>query len=95
VIDAERLPAPSTTTLARISIDDDFGSSNNQGNSSSSGDFLCYEDRSLSSLDFNDDGVITLDELDELAGDPDVDDVIEMLEDDGYDGIEYQNCETI
>jgi hypothetical protein len=24
-----------------------------------------------------------------------VDDVIEMLEDDGYDGIEYQNCGTI
>jgi hypothetical protein len=71
--------------------DDDFGSSNNQG-SRSSGDFLCYEDRSLRSLDFDDDGVITLDELDVLAGDPDVDDVIEMLEDDGYDGIEYENC---
>lgn len=78
----------------RENLDDDFGSSNNQG-SRSSGDFLCYEDRSLRSLDFDDDGVITLDELDEFAGDPDVDDVIEMLEDDGYDGIEYQNCGTI
>jgi len=76
----------------RDDLDDDFGSSNNQGNSSSSGDLFCYEDRSLRGLDFNDDGVITLDELDVLAGDPDVDDVIEMLEDDGYDGIEYENC---
>jgi hypothetical protein len=94
VIDAEAAPRSFDDFTRENLDDDDFGSSNNQGNRSS-GDFLCYEDRSLSSLDFNDDGVITLDELDELAGDPDVDDVIDMLEDDGYDGIEYQNCETI
>jgi hypothetical protein len=40
----------------------------------------------------DDDGIITIDELYVFAGDPNVDDVIEMLEDDGYDGIEYENC---
>ncbi len=43
-------------------------------------------------FDLDDDGVITVDELEEFAGDPAVDDVIDMLEDDGYDGIEYENC---
>jgi hypothetical protein len=70
---------------------DDFDASNDRG-SRSSGFTLCYEDRSLRSLDLDDDGIITIDELDVFAGDPDVDDVIEMLEDDGYDGIEYENC---
>jgi hypothetical protein len=91
-IDAEAVPR-SFNDFTRVNLDDEeLGSSNNQGSNSSSGDVLCYEDRNLRSLDFDDDGVITVDELEEFAGDPAVDDVIDLLEDDGYDGIEYENC---
>jgi hypothetical protein len=90
VIWAESAPR-SFDDYTRENLDEGMSTSNNRGNRSS-GDLLCYEDRSLSGLDFDGDGVITLDELDVFAGDPDVDDVIDMLEDDGYDGIEYRNC---
>ena len=89
VIDAEAAPR-SFEDYTRESLNDD--SSNNQGNTSSSGYYLCYEDRSLSGLDLDGDGVITIDELEEFAGDPDVDDVIDTLEDEGFDGIVYENC---
>ncbi|HYJ12123.1 MAG TPA: hypothetical protein VEW66_00910 [Thermomicrobiales bacterium] len=95
VIDAEA-PPRSFDEYTRENLDDDnSSSSNNNGNGTSSEDLLCYEDRALSVFDLDDDGVITIDELEEFAGDPDVDDVIDILDDDGYDGIEYENCETI
>jgi Ca2+-binding EF-hand superfamily protein len=72
--------------------DEDLGSSNNQGNNSSSDDLLCYEDRSLRTFDLDDDGVITVDELEEFAGEPAVDDVLDILEVGDYNGIEYMNC---
>jgi hypothetical protein len=91
-IDDESVPR-SFDDFTRVNLDDeDLGSSINQGSNSSSGDILCYEDRNLGSLDLDDDGVITVDELEVFAGDPSVDDVIDLLEDDGYDGIEYENC---
>ncbi|HYJ12495.1 MAG TPA: hypothetical protein VEW66_02830, partial [Thermomicrobiales bacterium] len=82
VIDAEAPPC-SFDEYTRVNLDDD---------SSSADDLLCYEDRALSVFDLNDDGVITIDELEEFAGDPDVDDVIDLLDNDSYDGIEYKDC---
>jgi hypothetical protein len=91
-IDAEAAPR-SFDDFDRVNLDDeDLSSSGNGGFTSSSWDLLCYEDRSLRSFDLDDDGVITVDELEFFAGEPAVDDVLDLLEYDGYDGIEYQSC---
>jgi hypothetical protein len=90
-IDAEAAPR-SFDDYTRVNLDDeDLNSSNDRG-SNSSDDLLCYEDRDLRTFDLDDDGVITVDELEVFAGDSAVDDVIDLLEDGDYDGIEYQNC---
>lgn len=79
---------------SRVDLDDeDLGSSSNLGNnSSSSGWVLCYEDRTFADFDLDGDGVVTIDEFEVFDGDPAVDDVIDLLEEDGYDGVQYDDC---
>jgi len=76
----------------RVDLDEDLDYSSGSNNNSSSGDLLCYEDRNLGDFDRNDDGVVTIQEFERYDDDPAVRDVIDLLEDDGYDGVQYDNC---
>lgn len=90
-IDSETAPR-NFEDYTRVDLDEDLDYSSSNSNNSSSGDVLCYEDRDLGDYDRNDDGVVTIAEFERYDDDPAVRDVIDLLEDDGYEGVQYDNC---
>jgi hypothetical protein len=90
----EGIPPRNFEDYTRVDLDDeDLGSSNNNNNQGSNiGDVYCYEDRDFAGYDLDDDGIVTIDEFEDFDNDPAVRDVIDLLEDDGYDGVQYDDC---
>lgn len=80
----------------RVDLDDfNLESSSNQGNSSASdtGEEFCFNEPALGTFDANNDGAVTVAELEEwVAIVPEVEESLDVMDANGFDSIRYEGC---